>query len=73
MNSSTDLAWQLARNQTAVNRPFGGGLVALFERQVESNPDHPAVVYEGEALSYAEFNRAVNRLARLLGAVNRPR
>ncbi len=66
MNSSADLAWQLAQNQTAVDCPFNGGLVALFERQVENSPDHPAVVYEGEALSYAEFNRAVNRLARLL-------
>ncbi|MFN3539189.1 MAG: non-ribosomal peptide synthase/polyketide synthase, partial [Rhodococcus sp. (in: high G+C Gram-positive bacteria)] len=41
-------------------------LVSLFDRQVQAQPDAIAVVHAGESLSYAEFDRRINRLARVL-------
>ncbi|MBN9671342.1 non-ribosomal peptide synthetase [Roseibium aggregatum] len=54
----------------ATDRPYAdnGGLVAMMERCVETTPDHPALIYKEEALSYAEFNARVNRLAHVLRA-----
>ena len=50
-------------NKTAVDYPYEGGLIGQFEKQVENDPQHPAVVFKGEELSYGEFNARVNRLA----------
>ncbi len=41
----------------------------LFEGAAAATPDAPAVVYEGEALSYDELNRRANRLAHRLRAL----
>ncbi|MEK8072439.1 non-ribosomal peptide synthase/polyketide synthase [Rhodococcoides navarretei] len=41
-------------------------LVSLFDRQVQNRPDAIAVVHAGQSLSYGEFDRRINRLARIL-------
>jgi amino acid adenylation domain-containing protein len=53
-------------NSTAFPYPFDGGLVARLEDQARKAPDHPAVVFQGTTLTYAQFNARVNRLARYL-------
>ncbi|MEW4973244.1 surfactin non-ribosomal peptide synthetase SrfAA, partial [Bacillus stercoris] len=39
-------------------------IVQLFEEQAAKTPDHPALQYEGETLTYRELNERANRLAR---------
>lgn len=53
-------------NDTAVYYPYEGGLVGMMQRSAENNPDHPAVVFKDEAVSFGEFNARVNHLARKL-------
>ncbi|MFC3962613.1 non-ribosomal peptide synthase/polyketide synthase [Nocardia jiangsuensis] len=43
-------------------------LVSMFEAQAAATPDAPAVTFEGETLSYAEFAGRVRRTARALVA-----
>jgi len=38
----------------------------LFEQQVEKTPDAPAVIYEGEQLTYRQLNERANQLAHYL-------
>ncbi len=38
----------------------------LFERQAELRPDEPAVLFDGDSLSYRELNERANRLAHRL-------
>lgn len=41
----------------------------FFEQQVRRTPDAPAVVFEGDALSYAQLNRRANQVAHRLTAM----
>lgn len=41
-------------------------LVDLWENAVLNHPENPAIVTEGETLTYAEADRRINKLARLL-------
>ncbi|MEV0948915.1 amino acid adenylation domain-containing protein, partial [Rhodococcus sp. NPDC049939] len=55
-------------NDTTVRSP-DTTLVEGFEAQVTRTPDAVAVVFEGESLTYAQFDARVNQLARyLIGA-----
>lgn len=51
-----------ARMDHFTERPFS----RLFEEQVSSAPNQPAVIYENETLTFAELNARANQLARHL-------
>lgn len=53
-------------NDTDVNYHYDNGLVGMFEKSVARNPDHPALIFKDETVSFGEFNSRVNRLARQL-------
>ncbi|WP_240480125.1 non-ribosomal peptide synthetase, partial [Paenibacillus fonticola] len=50
-------------NDTAAEYPRGKTVVELFEEQVQRTPDHIAVVFEDEKMSYAMLNERANQLA----------
>lgn len=57
----------LARiNQTAARFPEAATISSLFEQAVQAHPQHAAVVYEQERLSYEQLNQKANRLAHCL-------
>ena len=53
-------------NRTDRDVPADGTIHRLFERQVEQTPEHPALVFEDQVLTYAELNRRANQLAQHL-------
>jgi amino acid adenylation domain-containing protein len=53
-------------NRTEARYPAGRCIHQLVEAQVERTPHAPAVVHEGEVLTYRELNERANRLARCL-------
>ena len=55
-------------NTTATEYPRDKTIHALFEAQVEKTPDHVAVVFEEQQLTYRELNAKANQLARVLRA-----
>ncbi|HEX2076781.1 MAG TPA: amino acid adenylation domain-containing protein, partial [Longimicrobium sp.] len=55
-----------AWNRTAAEYPADRCIHELFEVQAARTPGAVAVVYEGEALSYAELNARANQLAHYL-------
>ncbi|MGV5049105.1 amino acid adenylation domain-containing protein [Rhodococcus pyridinivorans] len=54
---------------TGHDLPRVGTLVDLFDGQVQRSPELPAVVFDGDVLSYGEFAARVNRLGRYLISV----
>jgi polyketide synthase PksJ len=58
----------LAWNDTARSYPRDRTIVDLFEEQVDRTPDAPAIVADGETLTYAALDRRANRLAHDLQA-----
>ncbi|PQQ36224.1 non-ribosomal peptide synthetase, partial [Photorhabdus luminescens] len=53
-------------NATEISYPDYGYIHRLFEQWAEKSPDAIALVYAGQALSYAELNARANRLAHQL-------
>ncbi|TCS97015.1 non-ribosomal peptide synthetase [Hazenella coriacea] len=53
-------------NQTASDYPQEKSVVELFESQVERVPDHIAVVYQDQQLTYKELNAKANHIAKTL-------
>ena len=53
-------------NDTAVVYPIERTVVELFEEQVEKTPDHIAIVFEDEEITYKELNAKANILAHKL-------
>ncbi|AFZ36197.1 amino acid adenylation domain protein [Stanieria cyanosphaera PCC 7437] len=50
-------------NQTQQNYPQDQCIHQLFEAQVEKTPDHIAIIFEEEQLTYAQLNQQANQLA----------
>ena len=72
---TSDLGWEIdvsdelpgkVRRSSLVADHAKGDLVAWFEAQVERTPDHVAVQFEGEKLSYKALNERANRVAHYL-------
>ena len=53
-------------NQTTREFPAYETALDLLEAQAQKTPEHPAVVFEGQCLSYRELHRQANQLARFL-------
>ena len=53
-------------NDTTVDYPRDKTVIQLFEEQVRKTPDHVAVLFDDEQLTYKEFNAKVNVLAHKL-------
>ena len=53
-------------NNTAVDYPKDKTIVDLFEEQAEKTPNHTAVVFEDQSLTYRKLNEKANQLARHL-------
>lgn len=53
-------------NNTSVELCEDYTIMDLFEQQVEKNPLNTAIVYEGQNLTYREFNQKANALAHRL-------
>lgn len=53
-------------NQTQADYPRDKLMYQLFEEQVKKTPDHVAVVFEEQQLTYLELNERANQFARVL-------
>ncbi len=53
-------------NRTTAVYPEDKMIHELFEEQAEKSPDHVAVVFEGQRMTYRELNEKANMLARRL-------
>lgn len=53
-------------NDTSHELADGATLASLLGAQVQRTPHSPAITFDGETLSFAEFDDRVGRMARLL-------
>lgn len=53
-------------NNTKTDYPKDKTIAQVFEEQVISNPNKPAIVFENKSLTYQEFNQKANQLTRYL-------
>ncbi len=53
-------------NKTFVEYPKNKTIVKLFEEQVEKTPNHIALIFEDQTLTYKELNQKANSLAHYL-------
>ena len=53
-------------NDTDVDYGDDVTIQEVFEKVAAENPDSPAVVFEGERLSYRELNNRANQAARII-------
>jgi amino acid adenylation domain-containing protein len=53
-------------NDTRVDYPQNIWIHQIFEQQAAKTPDTPAVIFEGQTLTYAELNQRANQLAHYL-------
>jgi amino acid adenylation domain-containing protein len=56
-------------NDTTAPYPDNKTIYQLFESQVDRNPDHPALVYEDQNLTFGCFDEGANRLAHYMKTV----
>lgn len=55
-------------NDTHRDFDLSAGIAELFEAQVRRTPDEPALLWEGQSISYVELNERANQLAHYLRA-----
>ncbi|MDF1683886.1 MAG: AMP-binding protein, partial [Legionellaceae bacterium] len=53
-------------NESNLDYPYVSTLHGLFEAQVKKTPQHIALVYEGQTLTYQALDEASNQLARVI-------
>jgi len=53
-------------NATEESYPCDSTIAEIFETQAEKNPDHRALLFENESLTFRELNERANRLAHTL-------
>ena len=53
-------------NDTDADYPSAKTIHQLFAEQVEKTPEHPALVFQNESLTYRELNKKSSQVARLL-------
>lgn len=53
-------------NDTAVNYNYDGGLVGMMQKSAKRDPQHTALIFNDEEVSFEDFNARVNQLAHKL-------
>ncbi len=66
LSSAEENQLLVAFNDTTVTYPANKTIVDLFEEQAAKTPEHIAVVFEEEQLSYEQLNTKANQLAHYL-------
>ncbi|MDD2706957.1 MAG: amino acid adenylation domain-containing protein [Verrucomicrobiae bacterium] len=56
-------------NKTDAAYPQSRTIIELFEEQAKENPDQPAILCQGECLTYRELNEKTNQLAHTIRKV----